>query len=630
MASKFGYVDRDADSRVNWADIGKSFSDMLITKREEGEAEFKALDNLATVAADIEIPLGENTTANSRMMDTSNDIKAFISTNNKLWKNGEITTYEYQRNLQNVTDNTDLVLKTFKNLNTQIANLNESNMLGNMSEYTRQNLDKLMKFSNLNDTKIVIQKDGTMVGNKLIPDGKGGYVNSTDPEDVVSLQAFANIFLQNIKKYDYDEELNGIVENLGKYQYVFQEIASRSKAGAFFKVEDITAMGADAVLSKEVKEASNAFLDAEEKYLSAMLANPYEAVSVLMDGVKGVDGDGFENCPPGVDCKELNKIRQIYTQNSVLKPELTKEQEKVAKDFLRSQLRSKLDRTVTAGSTGRKSIPSYRSGDGDGNKIPKSAELWNSIYSASPEQQRMYMKQLTSTDRMVKLGYKGGKFVELTDPKSDLKYKALEVYYDDASGKGKTKTGKNAIPLQIIRQDEKGNYFVANPTASEWNQMGEDFNGGANIRPAKGNYVPTETGIEAFSDDPVRDAKDYIRAMKTKIVDEEGKFNPDEEGFTEDFNKYYENLGFKADWTYMDGNKVKVTNTEDKDQPTITINPENEKELNDLINFMNTGLLDVVAENFMSSLTKGAATTAAGEAEVTEEAIEDKTGGKAR
>jgi hypothetical protein len=625
MASKFGYVDRDADSRVNWADIGKSFSDMLITKREEGEAEFKALDNLATVAADIEIPLGENTTANSRMMDTSNDIKAFVSTNNKLWKNGEITTYEYQRRLQNVTDNTDLVLKTFKNLNAQIANLNKSNMSGNMSEYTRQNLDKLMKFSNLNDTEIVIQKDGTMIGNKLIPDGKGGYVNSTNPEDAVSLQAFANIFLQDVKKYDYDTELNNIVKNLGKYQYVFQQIASTSKAGAFFKVEDITAMGADALVSKEVKEASSEFLKAEEKYLNAMIANPYEAVSILMDGVKG-----FENCPPGVDCKELNKIRQIYTENSVLKPELTEEQEKVAKDFLRGVLRSKLDRTVTAGSTGRISIPRSGGGGGGGTKIPKSAELWNNVYSASPEQQKILMKQLASTDRMVKLGYKGGKFVELTDPKSDLKYKALEVYYDDASGKGKTKTGKNAIPLQIIREDEEGNYYVANPTKAEWNQMGEDFNGGANIRPAKGEYVATEVGIEAFSDDPVRDAKDYIRAMKTKIVDEEGKFNSDEGGFTEDFNKYYENLGFKADWHYMDGNKVTVTNTEDKDQPTITINPENEKELNDLINFMNTGLLDEVAENFMTSLTEGAATTAAEEADVTEEVIEDKTGGKVR
>ncbi len=626
MATKFGYVDRDADSRVNWADIGKSFSDMLITKREKGEAEFKALDNLATVAADIEIPLGENTTANSRMMDTSNDIKAFVSTNNKLWKNGEITTYEYQRRLQNVTDNTDLVLKTFKNLNTQIANLNKSNMSGNMSEYTRQNLDKLMKFSNLNDTKIVIQKDGTMVGNKLIPDGQGGYVNSTDPEDAVSLQAFANIFLQDVKKYDYDAELNGIVKNLGKHQYVFQQIASTSKAGAFFKVEDITAMGADALVSKEVKEASEAFLYAENKYLKEMIANPYEAVSVLMDGVKDVDGDGFENCPPGVDCKELNKIRQIYTQNSVLKPELTKEQEKVAIDFLRTKLRSKLDRTVTAGSTGRKSIPSYRKTPPK--EISKSAELWNNIYSASPEQQKILMKQLASTDRMVKLGYKGGKFVELTDPVSNLKYKALEVYYDDASGKGKTKTGKNAIPLQIIRMGEDGKYYVGNPTKAEWNQMGEDFNGGANIRPAEGEYVATETGIEAFSDDPVRDAKDYIRAMKTKIVDKEGKFNSDEGGFTEDFNKYYENLGFKASDTFNPGvDIVRITNT--ADDSFIDVNLDNENELNDLINFMNTGLLDEVAENFMTSLTEGAATTAA-EADATEEVIEDKTGGTAR
>ena len=234
MATKFGYVDRDADSRVNWGDIGKSFSDMLIAKRDKGEAEFKALDNLATVASDIEIPLGQNTTANSLMMDTANDIKSFVGLNNKLWRDQKITTYEYQRRLQNITDNTDLALTAFKGLNKQIANLNESNASGNMSEYTRQNLDKFMKFSSLNDTKIVIQKDGTMVGNKLVTDGKGGYVNSTNPEDSVSLQAFANIFLQDIHKYDYDAELDGIVEGLGEYQYVFQEMASTSRAGAFF------------------------------------------------------------------------------------------------------------------------------------------------------------------------------------------------------------------------------------------------------------------------------------------------------------------------------------------------------------------------------------------------------------
>ncbi len=77
MATKFGYVERDANTRVNWGDIGKSFSDMLITTREKGEAEFKALDNLATVAADVEVPLGANTTWNQIFMDNANDIKAF-------------------------------------------------------------------------------------------------------------------------------------------------------------------------------------------------------------------------------------------------------------------------------------------------------------------------------------------------------------------------------------------------------------------------------------------------------------------------------------------------------------------------------------------------------------------------
>ena len=604
MATKFGYVERDANTRVNWGDIGKSFSDMLITTREKGEAEFKALDNLATVAADVEVPLGANTTWNQIFMDNANDIKAFSVSNNKPWKNGDITTYEYQRRLQNLTDNSDLLIKTQQNLNKQYANLVKSSTDGTMSDYTRQNMDNLMRFTNLNNTRIVIQKDGNMVGNKVISDGKGGFVNSTDPNDTVSLQAFGNIFLQDVKEFDSNAALDKVVNKLGDYEYVFKELATYAKAGTLFKVKDITAMDSDAFVSKEIKEAGNAFLEAEEAALGEIMADPFQAVSVLMDGV-----GGFTNCKPGEDCKGSKNIKQEYTEGGLLMPSLTEEQINMGKDFLRSQFRAKLDRTVAATSTGRVTRPSYRGGGGGGggNKIPKSAELWNNIYAASPEQQKILMKQLASTDRMVKLGYKGGKFVELTDPVSNLKYKALEVYYDDASGKGKTKTGKNSIPLQIIRKDKDGNYFVANPTKAEWNQMGEDFNGGANIRPAEGEYVATETGIEAFSDDPVRDAKDYIRAMKTKIVDEEGKFNSDEGGFTEDFNKYYENLGFKARDTFDPGfNKARITNT--ADDSFIDVNLDNEDELNDLINFMNTGLLDEVAENFMSSLTEGAAT----------------------
>ena len=361
MATKFGYVERDANTRVNWGDIGKSFSDMLITTREKGEAEFKALDNLATVAADVEVPLGANTTWNQIFMDNANDIKAFSVSNNKAWKNGDITTYEYQRRLQNLTDNSDLLIKTQQNLNKQYANLVKSSTDGTMSDYTRQNMDNLMRFTNLNNTRIVIQKDGTMVGNKVISDGKGGFVNSTDPNDTVSLQAFGNIFLQDVKEFDSNAALDKVVNKLGDYEYVFKELASYTKAGTLFKVKDITAMDSDAFVSKEIKEAGNAFLEAEEAALSEIMADPFQAVSVLMDGV-----GGFTNCKPGEDCKGSKNIKQEYTEGGLLMPSLTEEQIDMGKDFLRSQFRAKLDRTVAATSTGRPTRPSYRGGGGGG------------------------------------------------------------------------------------------------------------------------------------------------------------------------------------------------------------------------------------------------------------------------
>ena len=366
MATKFGYVERDANTRVNWSDIGKSFSDMLITTREKGEAEFKALDNLATVAADVEVPLGANTTWNQIYMDNANDIKAFAVSNNKAWKNGDITTYEYQRRLQNLTDNSDLLIKTQQNLNKQYANLVKSSTDGTMSDYTRQNMDNLMRFTNLNNTKIVIQKDGNMVGNKVISDEKGGFVNSTDPNDTVSLQAFGNIFLQDVKEFDSNAALDKVVDKLGNYEYVFKQIATYTKSGTLFKVKDITAMDSDVSVSKEIKEAGSAFLEAEEAALSQIMADPFQAVSVLMDGV-----GGFTNCKPGEDCKGSKDIKQEYTEGGLLMPSFTPSQIKMGKDFLRSQFRAKLDRTVTASSTGRVTRPSYRGG---GRTPPKNDE----------------------------------------------------------------------------------------------------------------------------------------------------------------------------------------------------------------------------------------------------------------
>ena len=560
MATKFGYVDRDADSRVNWGDIGKSFSDMLIAKRDKGEAEFKALDNLATVASDIEIPLGQNTTANSLMMDTSNDIKSFVSLNNKLWKDQKITTYEYQRRLQNITDNTDLALTAFKGLNKKIANLNESNASGNMSEYTRQNLDKFMKFSSLNDTKIVIQKDGTMVGNKLVPDGKGGYVNSTNPEDSVSLQAFANIFLQDIPKYDYDAELDGIVEGLGDYQYVFQEMASTSKAGAFFKIEDITAMGADAVLSKEQKEASAKFLDAEKKYLKAMLSNPYESVSILMDGVKEVDGVGFENCPPGVDCKEVNKIRQIYTGNSVLEPKLTEEQYKIAEDFLRSQLRSRLDRKVTSSSTGRRTpITTRKTTNNNTDFVPNDfakymAMLWYGNQD-QVEKSENYLKSLndkiqkiTRTPDGVSIYYKGGKEAEYRP-------------FKNSNG-------------QIIPQKDwligNSNYFL-----SKANQI-KDVNTILNTMNFDPNQMLSNVTAEAKSLSSLEVAKNHINSDSFEVTDETFKgFNKNsvKKALTPILNKYTK--GAKITTGFMNNITIKIPN-----QPNLELSNSNSPEEN--------------------------------------------------
>jgi len=608
MATKFGYVERDANTRVNWGDIGKSFSDMLITTREKGEAEFKALDNLATVAADVEVPLGANTTWNQIFMDNANDIKAFSVSNNKAWKNGDITTYEYQRRLQNLTDNSDLLIKTQQNLNKQYANLVKSSTDGTMSDYTRQNMDNLMRFTNLNNTRIVIQKDGTMVGNKVISDGKGGFVNSTDPNDTVSLQAFGNIFLQDVKEFDSNAALDKVVAKLGDYEYVFKELATYTKAGTLFKVKDITAMDSDAFVSKEIKEAGNAFLEAEEAALGEIMADPFQAVSVLMDGV-----GGFTNCKPGEDCKGSKNIKQEYTEGGLLMPSLTEEQIDMGKDFLRSQFRAKLDRTVAATSTGRVTRPSYRKTPTDKTGFVASdftenmAMLWYGNQSQVETAER-YLKGLNKDIQRIRRTPKG-----------------VVIYYSGGK-EADTIPFYNAENNLISQRDwltGNTNYFL-----SQKNQV-KDVNTILNTM----NFDPTQSlsnvTAEVKSLSSLEAAKNYIKSDSFEITDEtftDFKKNDVKKEIEPILNKYTKGAKISTGW----GNNItiKIPN-----QPPLELSADNSAEENKRLlkdflannvdagqsaRLMQTGDIDVLA---------GGEAGGAGEAE---EVIEDKTGGTAR
>lgn len=68
-------------------------------------------------------------------------------------------------------------------------------------------------------------------------------------------------------------------------------------------------------------------------------------------------GNEYSVCDPGEDCKGSDKVRVFYNANNQIEADITDEQRKVIADKIKSELRSKVDRTVDTDETGRIKAP---------------------------------------------------------------------------------------------------------------------------------------------------------------------------------------------------------------------------------------------------------------------------------
>lgn len=356
MASKFGYVERGADSQVDWAEVSKGFSDKILGAQQRKQGRAQAVEDLTEVATNIDIPLGANTEWNTRAMEfAQGEVVPKIGNFKRMYDRGEISREKYMTILQRATQSTGKAMNLFENIQQQYAVLMKQSEEGKMSKFTQQNLDKINKFTDLNGMRLVMQDNGNVVANVLVPDGKGGFVNSTDPNDTASMEAIANIYMDSPDIYDASKNITSIAEGLGKFQYVFRELANYQKAGTITTVEDITKLGADVNVPDELKQISKKYLSAENGYIQEMMSNPQNLRSLLMDYV-GEDpktGNEYSVCDPGEDCKGSDRVKVFYNSNGQLEADITKEQKKVVENKIRTELRSKIDRTVDVDETGR-------------------------------------------------------------------------------------------------------------------------------------------------------------------------------------------------------------------------------------------------------------------------------------
>ena len=285
MANKsyYGYVERDASSQINWSEVGKSMSDMLLETakaREQKKAEIdKASREFGKILSDS--PQGEHQGTNDAIFGYAEQAQEMMLLQSNLLKTGQLNLREYNLQRQNLMDGTNEVFDVAKEWNTEYAKKLErmTNCEGNPDVDCSAELEQFL----MEDAEGMVNFNSHAL-----------YINPTNYQ----------VNLAKRKKNDQGVYTSEIDSSPGSFETVSSLRNRISNTYNKFKLQDyITANGAtiadyqrqwaDGTLVNDATRRA-AYKEYQNGFVASIMSNEYDALSILTDTIpRGDYFDGF-------------------------------------------------------------------------------------------------------------------------------------------------------------------------------------------------------------------------------------------------------------------------------------------------------------------------------------------------
>jgi len=357
MAGTFyKYAERNVDTQINWAEVGKNVVDMLQEENRIREEKKEAIDEASREFGETlaNAPTGDFQSANEWILGYAADASQARLLQDRLLRGGLLKVKDYTAMRQNLNDGTNQMFQVAKEYQGKAAET-MSRYEGGISQETEAWLmEQVQGLSNFKNTKAYINPTNYSVSlgmmTKKVIDGKEVMVMETDPDKFVTINQLRNRMNVRLDKYNYVADVDRMVSSLGEYQTAdVRKVAGVHKMVSVKEVLDPTMRDR---LSDEEKQTITAYQEWEANSIKSQLANPYNQLSLLTDAIDKVPETG-EAYIPTFDA-ELAKTSSKYilledNGTGMPVPKFTEEQTKVATKFLRAQTRIALDRTTSVG-----------------------------------------------------------------------------------------------------------------------------------------------------------------------------------------------------------------------------------------------------------------------------------------
>lgn len=351
MATYYKYAEREADSYVNWGEIGKNLTDMLREQNRIREDKKSAIDKASRDFGETlaNAPQGEQKQLNQWALEYASDAQQARLLQDRLLKSGQLSVKDYTVMRQNINDGTKQAFNLVKEYQDEYKTKMERVKQDKNQDLEVWLMQQAEGFGNFAKSKLYINPTTFTVSvagqKKQLVDGKEVYVMETDPNKFTTVNALRNRMKGTYDKYDVPGSVKAMVDNLGVEINSVQKLANLYQTGSITETLDITKR---TNLPADAKGIIMKFEEAETKMLQAQLQNPYNTSSILTNTI-GAAPNGKQYTFTFSE-EERNKnpnlilLKDSDTGNPV--PVFTPEQEKAALERLRLEARLQYDKKV--------------------------------------------------------------------------------------------------------------------------------------------------------------------------------------------------------------------------------------------------------------------------------------------
>ena len=357
MATYYKYAEREVDSQVNYAEVGKNLSDMLAETNRVREEKKAAIDQATreTMNELAKSPNGEHKGARTAALEYADQASNYVRIQENLLKRGQISLKEYTINRQNINDGTDLAFNALKVYQENYANTMQRYRDGKASLYETRKREQGEGFGNWNKAGLFIAPNGkVMSGMKTEKeiDGKKVFTMDDAPGKTASVDWVNGMLVGEWDKYDYVAPIKTFVDNLGEEKKTAIKLGGITRQGKITSVEDITSR---VDIDPATKQELFRFITAENDAIQAVLGTPFDKLSVLLDHAKvAPNGKPYDiTNDPKEAAANSNLVLEVIDPNTGQGAmEFSKEQDQDAQEFIRAQMRAQYDYKEEASAVG--------------------------------------------------------------------------------------------------------------------------------------------------------------------------------------------------------------------------------------------------------------------------------------